>query len=74
MDDLDLRDLLAPPLRMHAEWMDGPKPEHSEQVQILATASVPSQKWRLLMDPEEGLCRGTIFRELDLPFEGRPGV
>ncbi len=74
MDDLDLRDLLAPPMRMHSEWMDGGMPDHREHTQVLAMASVPSQKWRDLMEPDEGLHRGTIFRELDLPFEWRPGV
>ena len=74
MDDLDLRDLLSPPMRYRAEWMDGKRTPDNERIQVLAMASVPNQKWRHLMEPEEALCRGTIFRELDLPFEGRPGV
>ena len=74
MDDLDLRDLLAPPMRMYSEWMEPVPHHHKEERQVLASASVPVQKWRDLMDPEEALCKGTIFRELDLPFEWRPTV
>ena len=34
----------------------------------LAMAYSPMQVWRRVYDPEDGLCRGTIFAELDLPF------
>lgn len=34
----------------------------------LAMAYVPRQKWRNAYSPEEALCRGTLFAELDLPF------
>ncbi|MBO5248379.1 MAG: spore coat associated protein CotJA [Clostridia bacterium] len=30
----------------------------------------PMQKFRKLYSPEEALCRGTLFEELDLPFRG----
>ncbi len=30
----------------------------------------PMQKFRKLYSPEEALCRGTLFCELDLPFRG----
>lgn len=36
----------------------------------LAMAYVPRQAFRDLYDPESGLCHGTIFRELYLPFLG----
>ena len=34
----------------------------------LAMAYVPSQHWNTTFDTEVGLCKGTIFPELDLPF------
>lgn len=37
----------------------------------LAMAYVPMQQWKNVYSPQEGLSRGTIFSELDLPFEGR---
>lgn len=37
----------------------------------LAMASVPWQKWQYIYDAEKGFHRGTIFEELDKPFEGR---
>ena len=36
----------------------------------LAMAYIPWQKFRNLYAPEVGYKKGTIFRELDLPFEG----
>ena len=35
----------------------------------IAMAYVPWQQWRMIYDPKEALKRGTIFQELDLPFE-----
>lgn len=35
----------------------------------LGYAYVPIQRWRMLYTPEHGLCRGTIFEELDMPME-----
>ncbi|MEF9942207.1 MAG: spore coat associated protein CotJA [Lachnospiraceae bacterium] len=36
----------------------------------IAMAYVPWQMWRKLYDVEKGLCRGTIFEELDKCFQG----
>lgn len=36
----------------------------------LAMAYVPMQQWKTVYSPQNGLSRGTIFPELDLPFEG----
>ena len=36
----------------------------------LASAYVPFQQWKTTYSLEAGLSRGTIFPELDLPFEG----
>jgi len=35
----------------------------------LAYAYVPIQRWRMLYEPLQGLGRGTIFEELDMPME-----
>lgn len=40
---------------------------------VLAMAYVPWQKWQKIYDAPKGLCRGTIFEELDLPFRGIGG-
>lgn len=37
----------------------------------LAMAYVPWQSWRNLYEVCEGFCKGTIFKELNLEFEGR---
>lgn len=39
----------------------------------LAMAYVPWQKWQNLYDAEKGFCNGTIFQELNLPFQGIGG-
>ncbi len=76
MDDLDLRDLLSPPLRFQAQWTDPnpvhhkPTPAPAKEPMVLAMGYVPAQVWQQLYDPTEGLHRGTIFGQLDLPFEG----
>ena len=36
----------------------------------LAMAYVPFQQWEELYDADKALNRGTLFPELDLPFEG----
>lgn len=36
----------------------------------LAMAYVPMQQWNSTYSPSEALERGTLFPELDLPFEG----
>ncbi|MBQ7935385.1 MAG: spore coat associated protein CotJA [Clostridia bacterium] len=79
MDDFDLRDLLSPPLRFRAEWTDknpvrnntnNHNSRSSGDPMVLAMAYVPNQVWQDLYEPEDGFHRGTIFRQLDLPFEG----
>ena len=40
----------------------------------LAMAYIPYQNWGMLYDAEEGLKRGTIFKELDKPFIGKGAV
>ena len=37
---------------------------------LLASVYSPVQHWRNLYDAESGFGRGTIFKELDLPFLG----
>ena len=39
----------------------------------IAMAYVPWQKWQALYEAEKGFCRGTIFAEIDKPFEGTGG-
>ncbi len=79
MDDFDLRDLLAPPLRMRSDLPADPmnnttNHNHDHHANpdpmVLAMAYVPTQQWQDLYEPEEALCNGTIFRQLKLPFEG----
>lgn len=43
----------------------------TRQPMMLAMAYVPWQRWQETYPLEEGLHRGTIFPELDLPFEGK---
>ncbi len=42
--------------------------EMKEMRERVGYAYVPVQKFGDLYSPEEGLARGTIFRELDLPI------
>ena len=79
MDDFDLRDLLSPPMRHQTDLPASPAPNETHTTidrsqpatdHVLAMAYVPTQEWQDLYEPEEGLPRGTIFRQLDLPFEG----
>lgn len=44
---------------------------HAENIEDmpLAMAYVPYQQWKNIYDPTEAFKRGTIFKELDLPFE-----
>jgi len=37
----------------------------------LAMSYTPMQKWGNIYETEKGFERGTIFAELDLPFEGK---
>lgn len=36
-------------------------------------AYVPFQQWGTTYDAEKGWCRGTVFPELDMPFERMGG-
>lgn len=47
--------------------------EKDQNDKSLAMAYVPWQKWQSLYEAEKGFCRGTIFAELDKPFEGTGG-
>lgn len=81
MDDFDLRDMLAPPLRMRSDLPASPMndntmnhtPHHHNDPMVLAMAYVPVQEWQDLYEPEEALMHGTLFRQLDLPWEGGAG-
>ena len=46
-------------------------PVETRQPMALAMAYVPWQRWQETYPLEEGFHRGTIFPELDLPFEGK---
>ena len=78
MDDFDLRDLLSPLLRYRSDLPPKPQcppphPAHppiQQGNQFLAMAYVHSQPWAQLYSVEEALHRGTLFAQLDLPFEG----
>ena len=37
----------------------------------LGTVYSPCQEWRNLYSPTKALSRGTLFSELDMPFEGK---
>lgn len=52
---------------MHMNQSDN----QSRQPMALAMAYVPWQRWTETYPLDEGLKRGTIFPDLDLPFEGR---
>ncbi len=76
MDDFNLRDLLTPPMHYRSDMPASRCPERQEShpadpaFGVLAMAYVPAQRWEALYEPEQGFHRGTIFRQLDLPFEG----
>ena len=40
---------------------------------VLAMAYVPWQEWGSLYDPRQGFCCGTIFEDLNKPFQGTGG-
>jgi len=46
-------------------------PVETRQPMALAMAYVPWQRWQKTYPLEEGFHHGTIFPELDLPFEGK---
>ncbi len=46
-----------------------PEPEESNK-RVVGMFYVPKQKFIDLYEPDIGLPRGTIFKQLDLPFTG----
>lgn len=40
---------------------------------VIGMCYVPWQQWRNIYEPKEGFKRGTIFQELDKPFEAAKG-
>ena len=65
-------------MKMKSNDMAGveqPCNEHIDDMKgmSVAMAYVPWQQWKMLYDPMEALNRGTIFKELDLPFEAAKG-
>ena len=44
--------------------------ENGVEGRSLAIVYSPVQHWREMYDPQTALSRGTMFRELDLPFRG----
>ena len=49
----------------------GPARDALLEMLPLAMAYVPAQRWGTTYSAEETLQHGTLFPELDLPFEGR---
>ena len=73
MDDFNLRDMLAPPLRMQSDLQARPidhKSVEPTENWRLAMAYVPMQQWNSAYMPAEALIHGTLFPDLNLPFEG----
>lgn len=48
------------------------KPEKCPMVPGMAY--VPVQQWEEMYEPDVGFARGTVFRQLDLPFLGKEGL
>ena len=66
------RNMAGPYQNCRPTTLPAPKQKGLEHMPI-AMAYVPWQTWRNVYDAEKGLCRGTIFQELDLPFCGIGG-
>ena len=49
------------------------KPHEPHDDMVLAMAYVKWQKWQNIYDAEKGFCCGTIFQDLNLPFQGLGG-
>lgn len=66
-----LRDMNDYNVKMDLNEFVGMSPSYDENIEDkpIAMAYVPWQKWRMLYEPKEALKRGTLFKELDLPFE-----
>lgn len=65
------RDMEDCNVKMDLSEFVGMSPSYNEDIdnKPIAMAYVPWQKWRMLYEPKEALKRGTLFKELDLPFE-----
>jgi hypothetical protein len=50
------------------------KSKELKQMQELAIAHVPMQEYRQTYTPQKALTRGTLFAELDFPFEPEKGM
>lgn len=66
-----LRDMKDQNTKMELNEFVGMKNPCMEDIEDmpLAMAYVPWQQWRKIYEPKEALKRGTLFKELDLPFE-----
>lgn len=53
---------------------DNPPPCRVPEGQPLAMVYSPCQIWRGVYDPETGLKNGTIFKELNNPWEVKPAI
>ena len=61
----------APACTVAADCNTACSQAETRQPMALAMAYVPWQRWQETYPLEEGFHRGTIFPELDLPFEGK---
>ena len=67
----EVQEVLASPLTPAPGHGMPPPPDrrHCAEFPSLAMVYAPCQGFRMMYSPEEGLSRGTIFRELDKPLE-----
>ncbi|QDW73758.1 spore coat associated protein CotJA [Lachnospiraceae bacterium KGMB03038] len=61
------------PNRNHRAENAGCSPRDPIAGMPLAMAYVPWQEWGSLCDARQGFCRGTIFEDLNKPFQGMGG-
>lgn len=69
---MHLRDMNACNVKMELNDFVGLNSSDDDEMienKPIAMAYVPWQKWRMLYESKEALKRGTLFKELDLPFE-----
>lgn len=59
-----------PPKRNEPPCVEEKHPNDPLHKMPLAMGYVPIQRWNQTYDYHEGLCKGTIFPCLDLPFRG----
>ena len=76
---INLRDMNDSNMKMELNEFVGLKTPCDEKIDCnmenmpIAMAYVPWQQWRMIYEPKEALKRGTIFKDLDLPFEASKG-